>query len=376
MAHDRRSRTAGPRTRTRTSVRLPRSPALCTRPSAPASIRTRTGSPATRCGARTARTPTRGFRTPTLAISRCRRSPSCGTSRTTTIRVVATVSYEGWHLGMIGHGAQREGGDKDIAVAVGADERDEWWINEDFYELPPTSARPTWRPSKATRTSSTNATAWRTARGSGTPSKRSGSTTRPIAPATRPALRHSFASPATRSSMSCETRTSARTTSPTSFWIEMKMPDYAGHAWNMTRPRGGGRPARDRRADRPASRASSTRRSGRGNYIFAISADHGQQPLPGPVTEAGGSTRRSSSATSKRASANIVEKVTPVDVYFDLDAIEEEEIDLDDVARFLGTYTLGDNIPDGAAGRRPRARRPTRRVLFAGGLLDRLPRRL
>ncbi|MGH2736712.1 MAG: alkaline phosphatase family protein, partial [Actinomycetota bacterium] len=30
--------------------------------------------------------------------------------------IVGTVSYEGWHLGMIGHGAAYEGGDKDLAV--------------------------------------------------------------------------------------------------------------------------------------------------------------------------------------------------------------------------------------------------------------------
>ena len=47
---------------------------------------------------------------------------------------------------------------------------------------------------------------------------------------------------------------------------------------------------------------------------------------------------------------NVLEKVTPVDAYFDMDAVADEEVSLADVARWLGTYTLGENIPDEAPG--------------------------
>ena len=57
------------------------------------------------------------------------------------------------------------------------------------------------------------------------------------------------------------------------------MPDYAGHAWNMTE-----REQEDvlRETDRQLQRMKEQieRIAGKGNYVFAITADHGQQPLP------------------------------------------------------------------------------------------------
>ena len=47
---------------------------------------------------------------------------------------VAMVAAEGWHLGMIGRGSQLEGGDKDIAVLEG--ENVEPTTNRDYYSLP------------------------------------------------------------------------------------------------------------------------------------------------------------------------------------------------------------------------------------------------
>jgi hypothetical protein len=63
---------------------------------------------------------------------------------------------------------------------------------------------------------------------------------------------------------------------------------------------------------------------------------------------------------------DIVEKETPVDVYFDMQAVEDSGVDLADVARYIGTYTIGDNIPEGAIGtnRVPDGRLDER--LFAG----------
>ena len=47
---------------------------------------------------------------------------------------IGLVAAEGWHLGMIGHGAEMEGGDKDIAVLE--DEQVQPVTNPDFYSLP------------------------------------------------------------------------------------------------------------------------------------------------------------------------------------------------------------------------------------------------
>jgi hypothetical protein len=46
----------------------------------------------------------------------------------------------------------------------------------------------------------------------------------------------------------------------------------------------------------------------------------------------------------------VLEKSTPVDIYVDQPALEKADVSLDEIARFLGAYTIGDNIPDGAPG--------------------------
>jgi hypothetical protein len=149
------------------------------------------------------------------------------------------------------------------------------------------------------------------------------------------------------------------------FWVEMKMPDYAGHAWNMISPE-----EEDVIAEVDAQiarfRKELDRKVGRGNYIVMISADHGQQPVP----EITGGWRINSAElgadVKERFGEEVVTKVTPVDVYLDLDVVEEEDIDMGEIASFLGTYTIEDNIPEEAAGadRVPEARLEEK--VFAG----------
>ncbi|MGH2734919.1 MAG: alkaline phosphatase family protein, partial [Actinomycetota bacterium] len=49
---------------------------------------------------------------------------------------IGMVGYEPWHLGMIGQGAERPGGDRDDAVWLDTD-TNEWKTNPDHYNLPP-----------------------------------------------------------------------------------------------------------------------------------------------------------------------------------------------------------------------------------------------
>ncbi|MDQ3940436.1 MAG: alkaline phosphatase family protein, partial [Actinomycetota bacterium] len=53
---------------------------------------------------------------------------------------IAMIGYEPWHLGMIGKGAEKPGGDKDDAVWLDI-ETNEWITNPDHYRLPPAIAR-------------------------------------------------------------------------------------------------------------------------------------------------------------------------------------------------------------------------------------------
>lgn len=271
--------------------------------------------------------------------------------------VIATVSYEGWHLGMIGHGAQREGGDKDVAVLWEALDN-AWFINEEYYELPEyletTDLARLERYERAMdpRDGLEDGNWF----GHGLEELQE-PRIRPGTPAfTR------FTGDAVLDVMEGEDLGKDDITDL--MWVEMKMPDYAGHAWNMAAPEQG-----DvlRETDRQIGRMRRylDREVGRDNYLFAVSADHGQELLP----EYTGGWRINSNELMRDIEQRfgpVVEKISPVDIYLDMARVERDEVSLSDLARFIGTYTLGDNIPEGAPGeeRVPRAR--LGELLFAG----------
>ena len=278
--------------------------------------------------------------------------------------IVGTVSYEGWHLGMIGHGAFREGADKDIAVLWEAQDGEsdepvnEWWINEEYYELPAYLGE----TDLATLENYEEELDARDGLEDGTWYGKTLEELREplIRPGTPAFVR--FTGDAVIDVIRNEGIGKDDVTDM--FWVEMKMPDYAGHAWNMLEAE-----QEDvlRETDRQIARmkAELDRSVGRGNYVFAISADHGQQPLPDTY----GGWRINSRELHRDIEdrfGDIVEKVTPVDIYFDEDALADEDVDPADVARFVGTYTLGENVPEGRPGEDlvPEGRRDE--LLFAG----------
>jgi hypothetical protein len=255
--------------------------------------------------------------------------------------VVASVAYEGWHLGMIGHGAQRKGGDKDVAVLWEAEDNS-WWINDDYYRL----------PSYLTPTDLKTLEGYEEeldARDGVEDGVWFGHTVEEmqdviIRPATPAFVR--FTGDAVVDVLHHEKIGADALTDM--FWVEMKMPDYAGHRWNMVSPE-----EADvmRAVDTQIARFKQEldRTVGRGRYVLAISADHGQQPLP----DIHGGWRINSGellADIESRFGNVVEKITTVDIFFDQDAIANGDVDLEDVSRFVGTYTIGDNIPRSAPG--------------------------
>jgi Type I phosphodiesterase / nucleotide pyrophosphatase len=271
--------------------------------------------------------------------------------------IVATVSFEGWHLGMIGHGAQREGGDRDVAVLWEVEDNS-WWINEDYYTL----------PDYLQTTNLPRLESYERAL-DGRDGVRDGlwfthpldeiqnEKVRPSTPAFVRFTGDAVVDVLRRENIGQDALTDM-------MWVEMKTPDYAGHQYNMT-----SREEADVLSETDAQIARYVRELnrtvGRGNYIFALSADHGQQPLPELV----GGWRINNVELERDIEDQfgpIVEKITPVDIYLDRDRVEEDDIDSNDIVRWLSVYTLGDNIPELAAGsdRVPDARLEDR--LFAG----------
>jgi predicted AlkP superfamily pyrophosphatase or phosphodiesterase len=255
--------------------------------------------------------------------------------------IVGSVSYEGWHLGMIGHGAQREGGDKDIAVLWEA-ERNEWWINEDYYTLPP-YLQPTNLKKLAeyeTRLDARDGDEDGLWFGHSLEELRD-PVVRPATPAFVRFTGDAVVDILLKDAIGQDDIADL-------FWVEMKMPDYAGHRWNMlSSEEADVLEAVDLQLGRFKRMLDAA--VGRGRYVIAVSADHGQQPLPDVV----GGWRINSKellADIESRFGNVVEKVTTVDVFLDPIAVTIGEVDPEEVARYLGTYTIGDNVSRDAPG--------------------------
>jgi arylsulfatase A-like enzyme len=272
--------------------------------------------------------------------------------------IVGTVSYEGWHLGMIGHGAQRDGGDRDIAVLWDYEENS-WTVNEDYYELPdyllPTDLEKLdeYESELDARDGAIDGL-WFTV-----PPEEYGQDNR--LPGT-PAFAR-FTGDAIMKVLRNEAW--AKDDLTDLFWVELKPPDFGGHYWNVTGPE---QADLIRETDKQIARFVSWLDSevGEGNYVLALSADHGQQPLP----ELEGGWRingRELQRDINRVFANdVAQLVTPVEIFVDMGVVAENDIDLDDIARYIGAYTIEENIPEDARGvdRVPRDRLDER--LFAG----------
>ena len=255
--------------------------------------------------------------------------------------IVGTVAFEGWHLGMIGHGAQRANGDEDIAV-LWEREEERWWTNEEYYSLPPyltsigTTRLAQYEEQLDGRDGLTDGT-WfgHTVEALREPAIRPGS----------PAF-VKLTGDAVVEVIENEPFGADRVTDM--FWIEMKMPDHAGHSWNMVRPEQAD-VLQETDAQIARMKAALDRKVGPGGYILLISADHGQQPLP----DLNGGWRINTGEVKEDIEERfgpVVEKVTPADIFLDMDAMGREGWAPADVARYLGTYTVRDSIPEGRPG--------------------------
>jgi predicted AlkP superfamily pyrophosphatase or phosphodiesterase len=271
--------------------------------------------------------------------------------------VIGTISYEGWHLGMIGHGAQREGGDRDYAALWDVEEM-RWWINEDYFTLPSglveTDINALERyEERLDERDGIEDGSWYGHELDELREPKVRGATPAFAKLTGDAVVGML-----------ENEPFGEDAMTDMAWIELKAPDTAGHTWNMLRPEIG-----DVLAETDAQIARILEvldeKVGRNNYIVSISADHGQQPL----AEMFGAWRISIPEVGNDLTnrfGDVVVRVTTSDVYLDHDAMENNDVTPEDVARFLGAYTLGDNLPDGAPGvdRVPESRLDER--VFAG----------
>lgn len=246
---------------------------------------------------------------------------------------VGMAGYESWHLGMMGHGAAIEGGDRDESVLWDT-KANEFWTNTDAYELP---AYLPPRSALDARVAEIDAS-------DGARDGRWGGNLLdpelyqfPGNPA--------FASYSGEAMLKMARREPIGQDAVTDLaFFEFKTGDIAGHVWGMQ-----SRQFRTvwRTQDRVFGELVRVldRRIGRGRYVLAITADHGQTPM----AENYGGLRidRFQMAADVDAAFGVVETVQPSDLYVDPDAFEDSGISLEEIARFIGDYRYREGMPAG-----------------------------
>lgn len=247
---------------------------------------------------------------------------------------VGMIGFESWHLGMMSHGAQWPGGDRDIAIlweqepGIG-----EFFTNEELYELPdylPDDEDLQTRLGEQDAEDGAIDGFWH---GYDLQDPK-------IVPATPAFVEHqgdALLRMVEREPFGDDDVTDL-------LFVEMKPTDFAGHLWNMVAPEEEDVVRAQDQVLGELVRALD-RKVGAGEWVLAFTADHGQTPLP----ETTGGLRIHPDILGTNVDEYfghpIVQKVTPDGIFLDREAMAAEGITLEDVARFVGDYRYGDGLP-------------------------------
>jgi hypothetical protein len=244
------------------------------------------------------------------------------------------LGYESWHLGMMGKGAEAEGGDRDVAV-LWEDEPGigRFFVNQTLYRLPPYLPGDDELHRRLTELDGEDGAidgAWR---GWDLSDPK-------VVPATPAFVEHQG-----RAVLGMLRREAVGDDSLTDFlFVELKPTDFGGHLWNMVAPE---EEAVLQAQDRVLASLvrELDREVGRGRWVLAVTADHGQTPKP----ETTGGLRVHPDILGRKVEAyfgrKIVEQVTPSGLFLDREALRRAEITPTDVARFVAGYRYGDGLP-------------------------------
>jgi arylsulfatase A-like enzyme len=278
---------------------------------------------------------------------------------------IGLLAFKSWHLGMIGHGALRSGGDKDVAVIV--DVRENLVTNRHWYTFPQSLKQvpglqkhirsvdlddgrldDSWMGHEILR----NPTLRRD-----TPAWTLYQTTLIKALMQRAQF--------------------GQDDIPDLFYTNYKQPDEVGHAWNMLSPEM--RPTL-RYVDDALAELTDwlDRKVGRGQWVIALTADHGQ----GPSAEASGAwpinmAELIGDAEHRFAQGpgELVAESSPVGFWIDRRALGSGSVSFRAFARWLIDYRLEDNVEPGQRvpeEYRGRKKEPLLSAAFPSNALDRI----
>jgi hypothetical protein len=250
---------------------------------------------------------------------------------------VGLLGFESWHLGMMGKGTRARGGDHDVAILWEREEFD-FRTNEDVYRLPPYLPEPTELAPLLHDLDALDGA--RDDRWLGN-DLFSGDTF--ILPGT-PAFVEFQADVLDR----LVRREPIGRDEVTDFlFVEMKSTDYAGHIWNMVKPEV--REVLEAQDRMVASLVGALDRTvGPGRWVLAVTADHGQSPIPTTMEGLRIDRVQLETDIDDYFGADIIEAVHPTELYLDPEAMDDAGISPEDVARYVGDYRYGDGLPEGA----------------------------
>jgi predicted AlkP superfamily pyrophosphatase or phosphodiesterase len=247
---------------------------------------------------------------------------------------VGMVGYESWHLGMMSRGTRSPGGDRDVAVLWAREPGiGDLFVNEQFYELP------AHLPGEAVLDQHLTELDGADGAIDGTWHEYDLADPR-VVPATSAFVRYQgdvLLQLVENEALGTDALTDL-------LFLELKPTDFGGHLWNMVAPE---EEEVLRAQDQVLRRlvAALDRKVGRGRWVMAFTADHGQTPKP----ETTGGLRIHPDVLSRNVEeyfgTDIVQTVTPSGMFLDGARMEEAGITVDDVARYVGDYRYGDGLP-------------------------------
>lgn len=250
------------------------------------------------------------------------------------VGLVATVN---WHLGMIGHGSQYGGADRDLVLLM--NDQGQPYGNPRYYELAqPVGASLTGEADSLDATDGQRDGRWGD---------------RDLAdPATR------YASPAYVAYQGEVLRNFiteygfGRDRVPDLLYTNFKSIDDAGHRWGMSSTETGEvLEATDRQLRSLVEHLDGT--VGEGRWLLALTADHGQTPYPEesggwPIT--GGELRDDANRALDKSQDDraLITRITSAGAFVDENQLEANDLELIDVARWMADYTVEANLAEGA----------------------------
>jgi hypothetical protein len=248
---------------------------------------------------------------------------------------IGMLSAGNLQLGMIGHGSALDGGDKDIAVILAGGT---WQTNPAWYSMPDyvNSDVPDEQSfvDAYDREDGALDGEWR------------GHDIAPVdaSPAFAPWENATMEAVLDREGFGDDGVTDL-------WYINYKAPDKAGHKWNMIAPE-----QEDvlKSVDTAVGELIDwlDENVGEDNYVFALTADHGQTPL-----EAGGWAilgREITADIDRRFDhtddgQSIIQRTTASSYFSNREEMQANGVTPEQVSSFMSRYTIGDNIPEGDA---------------------------